>query len=128
MADTGASAIDRPDPTIVDFIEKSGLVPLGMSIGLERLPGGVSSDIWLVHAGDRSFCVKRALAQLRVAAEWRAPVERNSKEAGWIKAVAGFMPEAVPSLLAEDAPAGIFAMDYLPPQSFEVWKSQLQHG
>lgn len=38
------------------------------------------------------------------------------------------MPEAVPSLLAEDAAAGMFAMHYLPPQSFEVWKSQLQHG
>jgi hypothetical protein len=38
------------------------------------------------------------------------------------------MPEAVPSLLAEDAAAGMFAMDYLSPQSFEVWKAQLQHG
>src|ERR1700732_4684501 len=45
-----------------------------------------------------------------------------------IKAVAGFMPEAVPSLLAEDAAAGMFAMDYLSPQSFEVWKAQLQRG
>ena len=34
------------------------------------------------------------------------------------------MPEAVPSLLAEDAAAGMFAMDYLSPQSFEVWKAQ----
>jgi aminoglycoside phosphotransferase (APT) family kinase protein len=126
--DTGASAIYRPDPTIVAFIESSGLVSPGTSASFERLPGGVSSDIWLVHADDRSFCVKRALAQLRVAADWRAPIERNTKEAGWIKAVAGFMPEAVPSLLAEDAAAGMFAMDYLPPQSFEVWKSQMQHG
>jgi hypothetical protein len=120
-----ASAIDRPDPTIVDFIEGSGLVPRGVSVGFERLPGGISSDIWLVHAGDSSFCVKRALAQLRVAADWRAPIERNTKEAGWIKAVAGFMPEAVPSLLAEDARAGMFAMDYLSPRTFEMWKAQL---
>src|SRR5689334_8672802 len=126
--DSGASAVDHPDPAIIDFVEKSGLVPRRMSARFERLPGGVSSDIWLVHADERSFCVKRALAQLRVAADWRAPIERNTKEAGWIKAVAGFMPEAVPSLLAEDAAAGMFAMDYLPPQSFEVWKSQLQHG
>ena len=69
-----------------------------------------------------------ALAQLRVAADWRAPIERNTKEAAWIKAVAGFMPEAVPSLLAEDAQAGMFAMDYLSPRSFEGWKAQLQHG
>jgi hypothetical protein len=30
--------------------------------------------------------------------------------------------------LAEDAAAGMFAMDYLSPQSFEVWKAQLQRG
>ena len=126
--DTGASAIDHPDPAIVDFIENSRLMPRGMSARFERLPGGVSSDIWLVHGDDTSFCVKRALAQLRVAADWRAPIERNTKEAAWIKAVAGFMPEAVPSLLAEDAQAGMFAMDYLSPRSFEGWKAQLQHA
>jgi hypothetical protein len=118
--DAEAIAIDHPDASIIDFVEKSGLVPRGMSARFERLPGGVSSDIWLVHADDQSFCVKRALAQLRVAADWRAPIERNTKEAGWIKAVAGFLPEAVPSLLAEDAAAGMFAMDYLNPVSVAV--------
>ena len=63
--DTEASAVDHPDPTIIDFVENSGLVPPGKYTRFERLPGGVSSDIWLVHADDRSFCVKRALAQLR---------------------------------------------------------------
>jgi len=29
--DTGASAIDHPDPTIVDFVESSRLMPRGMS-------------------------------------------------------------------------------------------------
>src|SRR5438874_12069611 len=98
--DTEASTIDPPDPTVIGFVENSGLVRHGTSPRFERLPGGVSSDIWLVHAGDRSFCVKCALAQLRVAADWRAPIERNTKEAGWIKAVAGFMPEAVPCCAA----------------------------
>jgi aminoglycoside phosphotransferase (APT) family kinase protein len=65
---------------------------------------------------------------LRVAADWQAPIERNTKEAAWIKAVAGFMPQAVPSLLAEDAAAAMFAMDYLPPHAFEGWKAQLQRG
>lgn len=133
--DTGASAIDEtgrrqdcPDAAIVDFVARSGLVPGGTTARYERLPGGVSSDIWLVRGGPAAFCVKRALSRLRVAADWRAPVERNTKEAAWIKAVAGFMPEAVPALLAEDAEAGMFAMDYLPPQSFEGWKAQLQRG
>src|ERR1700751_1479524 len=120
--DAEAIAIDHPDPTIIDFVEKSGLVPRGTSARFERLPGGVSSDIWLVHADAASFCVKRALPQLGVAVEWRAPVERTTKEAAWIKAVADLMPEAVPALLAEDAAAAMFAMQYLPPQSFGGWK------
>src|ERR1700730_15008677 len=120
--DTEASAVDHPDPTIIDFVANSGLVPPGKYTRFERLPGGVSSDIWRVHAADRPFCVKRALAQLRVAADWRAPIERNTKEAAWIKAVAGVMPEGLPFLFGEGAADGMFAMDYLSPQSFEVWK------
>jgi aminoglycoside phosphotransferase (APT) family kinase protein len=126
--ETVGTTTDRPDPAIVDFVERSGLVRRDANTCFERLPGGVSSDIWLVRAGSAAFCVKRALPQLRVAADWRAPIERNSKEAAWIRAVAGFMPEAVPALLAEDAAAGMFAMDYLPPQSFDGWKAQLQRG
>jgi aminoglycoside phosphotransferase (APT) family kinase protein len=126
--DNEASLIDRPDPAIVDFVARSGLFPRDADARFERLPGGVSSDIWLVRSGPVAFCVKRALSQLRVAADWRAPMERNTKEAAWIKAVAGFMPEAVPSLLAEDAEAGMFAMEYLPPESFEGWKAQLRRG
>jgi aminoglycoside phosphotransferase (APT) family kinase protein len=126
--DAAARAIDRPDPVIVDFVANWGLVPRGTDASFERLPGGVSSDIWLVRGGSAAFCVKRALPRLRVAADWQAPIERNSKEAAWIRAVAGFMPQAVPSLLAEDAAAGMFAMDYLPPHFFEGWKAQLQRG
>ena len=124
----GGSSQDYPEPAIADFVARSGLAPLGAVVRFERLPGGVSSDIWLVRAGAAAFCVKRALPRLRVTAEWRAPIERNTKEAAWIKAVAGILPQAVPRLLAEDASAGMFAMDYLPPQSFEGWKAQLQRG
>jgi aminoglycoside phosphotransferase (APT) family kinase protein len=119
---------DRPDAAIAAFVARTGLAPGAAAARFERLPGGVSSDIWLVRAGSAAFCVKRALPRLRVAADWRAPIERNANEAAWIKAVAAVAPEAVPDLLAEDAAAGMFAMRYLPPQSYEPWKAQLQHG
>ena len=48
------------------------------------LTGGVSSDIWRVDLQPEPVCVKRALAKLKVAADWRAPVERNAYEADWI--------------------------------------------
>ncbi|MEC8775007.1 MAG: aminoglycoside phosphotransferase family protein, partial [Pseudomonadota bacterium] len=35
------------------------------------LPGGVSSDIWRVSLPDRTVCIKRALAKLKVEADWQ---------------------------------------------------------
>jgi aminoglycoside phosphotransferase (APT) family kinase protein len=126
--DRDAPAEAGPDPAIAAFVAHSGLVAPGVAARFERLPGGVSSDIWLVRADSASFCIKRALPRLRVAADWRAPVERNAREAAWIKSVARFLPDAVPALLAEDPSAGIFAMQYLPAQFYPGWKEQLRQG
>jgi aminoglycoside phosphotransferase (APT) family kinase protein len=113
---------------IVEFLDRSGLIPPGQTPHFEPLGGGVSSDIWLVRAGQAAFCVKKALPRLRVAADWQAPVERNATEVAWMKAVAAFMPEAVPEVLAADAHIAAFAMEYLPPGSHEQWKHQLLSG
>lgn len=110
------------------FVERSGLLPAGLVGSYEPLSGGVSSDIWIVRAGQRSFCLKRALPKLRVEAEWRAPLHRSGAEVAWLRAVAGFKPEAVPAVLASDEQLGVFAMEYLPPESHEQWKQQLRRG
>ena len=41
------------------------------------LSGGVSSDIWRIETAAGPLCAKRALSRLRVAADWRAPIERS---------------------------------------------------
>jgi aminoglycoside phosphotransferase (APT) family kinase protein len=92
------------------------------------LTGGVSSDISLVEAGGRRFCVKRALPRLKVTALWEAPVKRNAAEAAYMRAVQRWLPHAVPRVLGEDAEAGLFAMDYLAPQDHPLWKMQLLAG
>jgi aminoglycoside phosphotransferase (APT) family kinase protein len=107
-------------------LERAGLIARGEPVMIEALPGGVSSDIVLVRSAERRLCVKRALAKLKVAAEWRAPVERNHAEAEWMRVVAAILPEAVPQLLAEDRAAGLFAMEYLAPATHPVWKEQLR--
>ncbi len=88
----------------------------------------MSSDIWLVHTDRLSFCVKKALPRLRVAADWYAPIERSATEVAWLSAVQGFLPGVVPQVLAADAELGVFAMEYLPSQSHESWKTQLRRG
>ncbi len=96
---------------------------------LERLTGGVSSDIWRVTVPDRPpFCIKRALARLRVAQEWKAPVERNGYEIAWMETAAAVVPRAVPRLLGVDTAARLFAMEYLDPRRYALWKTQLRDG
>ena len=76
----------------------------------------------------REFVVKRALEKLRVAADWRAPVSRNASEVAWFRRAAMAVPDAVPTILAHDAAQGFFAMDFLPPATYPVWKRELQAG
>jgi aminoglycoside phosphotransferase (APT) family kinase protein len=92
------------------------------------LTGGVASDIWLVEARQRVFVVKRALAKLKVAADWRAPLSRNAAEAAWLRQAARTVPSAAPAILAEDREAGLFAMTYLAPDAYPVWKARLRRG
>ncbi|HEX4886215.1 MAG TPA: phosphotransferase, partial [Casimicrobiaceae bacterium] len=81
-----------------------------------------------VEAGTTTFCVKRALPKLKVAADWRAPVGRNRFEVEWLRVAAAIAPGAVPRILAEDPQAGAFAMEWLPPERYPVWKAQLRDG
>jgi fructosamine-3-kinase len=95
---------------------------------LVPLTGGVASDIFRVESGHRSFVVKRALAKLRVAADWRAPVERNALEVAWLRVAAAIVPDAVPAILGHDEASGLFAMEWLPPADHPVWKAELHAG
>ncbi len=92
------------------------------------LTGGVSSVIALAHTARGPVCVKRALPRLKVSAEWFAPVERNRAEVAWMKIAAKVVPHAVPRILGEDAQAMAFAMAWLDPQRYPVWKAQLRDG
>jgi aminoglycoside phosphotransferase (APT) family kinase protein len=92
------------------------------------LEGGVSSAIYRVELPSRVVCVKRALSRLKVAAEWHAPVERNHYEAEWMRVARAIVPEAVPELLGEDRESGTFAMAWLPPDRYPVWKALLRDG
>jgi aminoglycoside phosphotransferase (APT) family kinase protein len=95
---------------------------------LTPLAGGVSSDIFRADLPSRVVCVKRALPRLKVAADWRAPVERNRYEVEWMRVAGRIAPVAVPAVLGEDPLAGAFAMTWFPPERYPVWKSLLRDG
>ena len=105
-----------------------GLIPAGVPVTAERLTGGVSSDIWKVTAGERTFCVKRAMARLAVEQDWFAPVERNRYERLWYATVDARVPGFAPRVLAHDDEAMFFAMAWLDPAGYRLWKAELMAG
>ena len=117
-----------PDTALTGFLAAHGLAEPGAAARWTPLAGGVSSDLWRVDLPGRSLCVKRALARLKVAADWQAPVSRNAYEWAWMRFASRHRPDSVPQLLAHDPEAGLFAMEYLPPRHYPMWKAQLLDG
>lgn len=116
------------DVDLLEAVGRLGLIGPGEQPVMAPLKGGVSSDIWRVETASQTFCVKRALAKLKVAADWRAPVERNAYEAAWMQEAGRIVPDAVPALLGQDEASGVLVMAYLPPEHFSLWKDQLFQG
>ncbi len=114
-----------PEPVLA-FLRGRELIGSNETPAAEALAGGVSSEIWRIDTVHGGLCVKRALPRLKVAQLWEAPVERNRYEAEWFRIAAEAAPGAVPRVLATGD--GLFAMDYLPPARYAVWKARLREG
>jgi fructosamine-3-kinase len=117
---------ERPPADLVDALAALGLARDESEIETaERLAGGVSSDIWKLFSREKTFCLKRALPRLRVAAVWEAPVERNRMERLWCETANAVRPGVAPKILAHDDIRHVFAMAYLPPATHRLWKNDL---
>lgn len=118
-----------PQALIAAALVRMGLLAPGAGPPpMTPLTGGVSSDIWRVDLDGRTICVKRALPQLKVAAEWIVPVERSAHEWDWYRLVDQALPGACPHPVARDEASNLFAMDFLPAQHYPLWKAQLLDG
>ncbi len=113
------------DAEIIEDLRTAGLIGESTPV-LEPLTGGVSCDVWKVETPTGPIVVKRPLAQLRVAAEWLAPVERGQSEVDWLKRAGGINTKLVPEVLAELPHGHAFAMRFLP--GCPVWKDELVAG
>jgi aminoglycoside phosphotransferase (APT) family kinase protein len=111
---------------------EQALCELGLADGAPlqgmALPGGVSSDIWRIDTRRGPVCAKRALARLRVAADWRAPIERNRYEARWMQVADEAVPGSAPKVLGQHPSLGVLVMEYLQPSDHVLWKHALRDG
>lgn len=104
-------------------LRRDGVVRTG-DARLTPLTGGVSCEIYLAEDGAERFVVKRALAKLKVEAEWFADIGRNRYEWEFIRYVSRFLPAAVPALRHCSGTENYFAMEYLGGE-FRNWKQLL---
>lgn len=95
---------------------------------IKPLAGGVSCDIFRVELVDGPVCVKRALPKLRVASDWRAPVERVWSEVKWLKLAERLGRPRAPHVRAESKADHLFVMDYLDHRTHANWKVELAEG
>jgi tRNA A-37 threonylcarbamoyl transferase component Bud32 len=117
-----------PRAAVCAFLRAQHLLAPGERATMTPLAGGVSSDLWKVDLRAGSICVKGALAQLKVAHEWHAPISRNRVEHEWLRFAEPRCPGQVPHVIAHDDNVGLFAMEYLPPARYPVWKTRLLDG
>jgi aminoglycoside phosphotransferase (APT) family kinase protein len=111
-----------------EFLLRTGLLKGGETAVWTPLAGGVSSDIWRVDLPGKTICVKRALAKLKVKADWQAPTERNLYEWRWFRLVHKNFPGIVPRPVAHDPEMQMLAMEFLAPEDFKNWKTELLKG
>lgn len=113
---------------ILEVLKRGGFLAEGAEARLETLTGGVSSDVFRLETPTGVYCVKRALPQLRVAADWRAPVERSHFEVEWLRVSQAYAGGAIPEVLFEDRASNLFVMNFFPPDKHSVWKADLAAG
>jgi len=111
---------------ILELLERDGIT-FAPDVRLTPLTGGVSSEIYLIEDSAGRLVVKRALAKLKVQADWFADVGRNRHEWEFIAYVARFLPAAVPALRHCSAADGYFVMEHLNGE-FLNWKQLLLAG
>ena len=117
--------MEQVDADIIEGLRGAGLIGDGDPI-FEPLAGGVSCDVWKVETTSGPIVVKRPLPQLRVAAEWLAPVERGQSEVRWLRRARSVDARLAPEVLAELPVGHAFAMRFLP--NCPVWKDELIAG
>lgn len=112
--------------TAADYLRESGRVAEGTDLRVRELSGGVSNIVLRVDGpGASPFVIKQCRERLRVAMEWRAPLDRIWTESATLGVLGEILPDGmVPRVLFEDRPDYLFAMTCAPDDAV-TWKSML---
>ncbi|PRY20868.1 Ser/Thr protein kinase RdoA (MazF antagonist) [Aliiruegeria haliotis] len=111
-----------------ELVAELGLANPGTDVRIRPLTGGVASDIAVVETEQRDVVVKFALAKLKVAEDWFAPVHRNRAEYAWLKFAHDTCPANAPKIFGRSEALQGFAMELLKGEHVYLWKDRLLSG
>ena len=97
-------------------------------VNVSSLSGGVSSEIYKVDTQYNSFCVKKALRQLKVKKVWKADTIRSYYEYLWLKKVKKILPKSVPKVFKYSRKNNFLILEYLDTKKYSVLKNDLLSG
>ncbi len=113
----------------LDYLREIGRLDHGQAASVRELAGGVSNIVLRVDAeGQPPYVLKQCRERLRVAMDWRAPLERIWVEVESLELLADLLPEgAVPRVLFLEEDDYLFAMTCASEGS-ATWKERLMAG
>jgi aminoglycoside phosphotransferase (APT) family kinase protein len=114
------------DAGLLAAVRDLGLLAPAEGAEIWPLTGGVSADVFGVRAeSGRRLVVKRSISRLRVAADWRAPVERDAIEAAWLETVGAIDRRLAPRVLARSAEQHLIVLEW---RVGPAWKAEMAAG
>lgn len=116
-----------PSETL-DWLRQRGWLARESEDGVIPLTGGVSSSVWRIDGPRGSVCVKQSLSQLKVARQWLAPKKRTLYEYRWLQYARHCLPDFVPEILDYDSVTQTLVLEYLPSNTYTLWKPELLAG
>jgi aminoglycoside phosphotransferase (APT) family kinase protein len=119
--------LSQDDAAMRRIMVDLGLAGPGEGVVATPLAGGVSSGIYRIDLASGSYCLKQALPQLKVAKEWKVPVQRVFHEIDWLRTAATIVPGHVPRVVGQDDATMSFVMDHLGGDR-RPWKADLLAG
>lgn len=115
------------DSSVVDYLIGKGVIASHQAVQVEILTGGVSNTVLGITTDTKSWVLKQALPELKVAEKWEADQRRAIVEADALRLFHELSPELVPELVFIDPERFVLIMERVPLES-TVWKSDLLNG
>lgn len=119
--------LDNADK-VIEFLSEREWISNGTPVRVTPLPGGVSNNVWHVHAVEEVYVLKQPLGTLAVPVEWKSGLGRLEREVACMRVLAEILPEGqVPHVIHHDPEAHVVLMSAAP-STAASWKGLLMGG